>query len=663
MLPLLADHRAISCWLVGSEHAQKLENTVVGRRTGSPLASRRAVAVGVSLAALAVPAAVVAGSSASAADAGGGVLSVVAGTGAYGTPTAGLATRSDLKDPIGVAVDAAGDVYVADTGNNRVEKVTPAGVLTIIAGNGTAGPPTVGYALDSALNHPAGLALDDAGNLYIDDIANNRVEKLTPAGVLSVVAGTGVSGPATPGPATGSELNSPSGVAVASDGTLYIADTSNLQIEKVTPAGVLSVVAGNGTRGPANPGRATSSPLNYPTGVAVDGAGTFYIADQTNSEVEKVTADGQLSLFAGIADMGGPPTPGPATSSNLYNPFGVAVDAAGDVYIGDTANHQVEKVAPAGVLSVIAGTGSVGPPNSGPAVSSRLANPYQVAVDASGAVYIADSFNNRVEKVTAAPSVPAAPAGLSATAGNGSAVLSFAAGGEGGSPVTGYEFTVDAGQHWNTLTTTPGTGTGRSATVIGLSNGTSYTFALRAVNSIGAGPASASSNPVTPLAPTTDPIAVHYAQLGGVRSFLGAVVSSEFAQPGGRAQNYAHGAIYYSPATGASSVHGAILAHYLRLGGPGGLLGYPTTDERATPDRIGRYNHFAGSGGASIYWTPRTGAWSVHGAIRSRWAFLGWERSRLGYPTTDEYATVGGRRSDFTGGSIIFHDITVTYLR
>ncbi len=162
------------------------------------------------------------------------------------------------------------------------------------------------------------------------------------------------------------------------------------------------------------------------------------------------------------------------------------------------------------------------------------------------------------------------------------------------------------------------------------------------------GPADAPSS-------TVSPIAARYAALGGSRSFLGAPVGSEYAVPGGSAQNYASGRMYYSAATGVHEVHGAILDRYLAFGGPAGILGLPVTDETPTPDRVGRYNHFSGVGG-SIYWTRGTGAHEIQGAIRDKWASLGWERSVLGYPTTDESPAAGGggRFNNFSGvgGSI-----------
>src|SRR5664280_1844808 len=256
-------------------------------------------------------------------------------------------------------------------------------------------------------------------------------------------------------------------------------------------AGDLSFVAGNGTPGAATKGPATSSPLNSPAGVAVDAAGNVYIADTDNNVVEKVTAGGQLSVFAGNGTPGAA-TKGPATSSPLFYPFGVAVDAAANVYIADTDNNVVEKVTAAGQLSVLAGNGTPGAATEGPATNSPLNYPTGVAVDAAANVYIADYTNSRVEKVTPAATVPAAPTGLTATPGNGSATLTFTPGSDGGAAAS-FESSTD-GTAWQALPTTgPDADGALTGTVAGLTNGTAYTVAVRAVNIVGAGAPSAST--------------------------------------------------------------------------------------------------------------------------------------------------------------------------
>jgi len=340
-----------------------------------------------------------------------GTLSVVAGTGNEGAPTPGPATHSDLYAPGGVAVDAAGNLYIANS--NDVVRVTRSGTLSVVAGTGDGGALTLGPATSSDLNGAAGVAVDAAGNLYIVDSGNQVVEMVdmaastsaspapsaavspappcsTQVGYLCVVAGTGSRGAPTPGRATSSDLGIPWGVTVDAAGNLYIADGTNDAVEKVTPSGALSVVARPAVGGPFSPNH---------DGVAVDAAGALYIADDGSDVVEEVTPSGRLAVVAGTGSQGAA-TPGPATNSDLNDPSGVAVDGAGNLYIADSGNEVVEKVTPAGMLSVVVGTGNEGAPTPGAATRSDLSVPYGVAVDAAGNLYIADYLNRVVEKVT-----------------------------------------------------------------------------------------------------------------------------------------------------------------------------------------------------------------------------------------------------------------------
>jgi hypothetical protein len=259
-------------------------------------------------------------------------------------------------------VDAAGNLYIADSGNNRIRKVTPGGVISTVAGNGAGGCSGDGGPATSAQLVPWGIAVDAVRNLYIADYGagHNRVRKVTPGGVISTVAGNGTYGSSGDGgPATSAQLQSPSGVAVDAAGNLYFAEYHGCRIRKVTPGGVISTVAGNGAGGfSGDGGPATSARLDRPSGVAVDAAGNLYFADTNNHRIRKVTPGGVISTVAGNGAAGFSGDGGPATSAQLYDPRGVAMDAAGNLYIADYGNDRIRKITPGGAISTVAGNGT-----------------------------------------------------------------------------------------------------------------------------------------------------------------------------------------------------------------------------------------------------------------------------------------------------------------
>jgi sugar lactone lactonase YvrE len=348
-----------------------------------------------------------------------GIISTVAGNGTSGFSGDGDdATSAGLFSPLGVAVDAAGNFYIADTSNNRIRKVIASkNLITTVAGGGNGGDE--GAATSAALYSPQSVAVDAAGNLYIADTLDHRIRKVTAAtGIITTVAGNGTGGYNASddgGLATSAELNSPYGVAVDAAGNLYIADTLNNRIRKVTAAtGIITTLAGGaGTYNFGGP--ATGSLVNRPYAVAVDAAGNVYIADQANNVyvdladvVTMVAATtsgshqaGYIYLVAGGGENAY--TDGIlATDAQLYSPGGVAVDAAGNVYIADTYNKLIRKVTAAtGIITTVAGNTISGYTADGvAATSSELNYPWGVAVDAAGNVYIADTFNQRIRKVT-----------------------------------------------------------------------------------------------------------------------------------------------------------------------------------------------------------------------------------------------------------------------
>ena len=328
-----------------------------------------------------------------------GISTLVAGNGMPGfSGDTGPAGNSQLGGPRGIAVDSAGNVYIADTYNNRVRKVSN-GVITTVAGNGTPGfSGDNGPATSAQIAQPFGLAVDSAGNLYFPDHVHDSIRKVS-GGVITTVAGNGTFGySGDNGPATSAQLGGPYGVAVDTAGSLYIGDAVNNRVRKVSN-GVITTVAGNGMIGfGGDNGPAANAQLSYPYGVSVDAAGDLYIADSNNYRIRKV-ANGVINTVAGNGTTGFSGDNGPATSAQLQ-PFRVAVDSAGSLYIADSPNHRIRKVSN-GVITTVAGNGMPGfSGDDGPATSAQLNYPYGVAVDASGNVYIADTFNDRIRKVS-----------------------------------------------------------------------------------------------------------------------------------------------------------------------------------------------------------------------------------------------------------------------
>lgn len=294
-------------------------------------------------------------------------LTVIAGSGKSGAPTPGPARSSALGGPEGIAVDALGDVFITDFNNNMIEELTPTSTgsytLSVIAGDGNQGGPTPGPATSSRIADPVGVALDGSGDVFVADTYDSMVLELKPTSaghyVLSVIAGTGqpgstgVVGAPTPGPARSSALGHPAGIGVDGSGDVYVADFSNNLVEELMPSSggsyTLSVIAGTGALGTSTPGPATSSAVADPFGLAVDGAGNVFVTARDTGRLEELTPDSgggyALSVVAGDGIYGSP-TAGPARYSALSNPSGLAVDGSGDVFVADQGNGLVLGLAP-----------------------------------------------------------------------------------------------------------------------------------------------------------------------------------------------------------------------------------------------------------------------------------------------------------------------------
>jgi len=319
-----------------------------------------------------------------------------------GNGDGGLATAASLNSPLDVAVDASGDIFIADSTNNVIREVNAAtGVITTVAGDGSSGYSGDGQQAAAALlDYPTAIALDSSGDLFIADSVNNVIREVS-GGVINTVAGGGSpsSGIGDGGPATAALLSNPSSVAVDSSGNLYIADYGDNVIREVS-GGVINTVAGDGSYGYSGDGhQATAALLSGPTGVAVDTSGNLYIADSGNNVIREVSG-GVINTVAGNGTAGYSGDGNQPTGAELSNPTGVAVDSFGNVYIADTDNNVIREVS-GGVINTIAGGGSpsTGIGDGGPATNAVLSNPYAVAVDSSGNLYIADTENDVIREV------------------------------------------------------------------------------------------------------------------------------------------------------------------------------------------------------------------------------------------------------------------------
>ena len=343
----------------------------------------------------------------------------------------GPASLAGLSYPGGVAVDGADNLYIVDSGNARVRKISPSGVITTVAGNGetcyppSSSPPTPcylsadGLPATSAVLSPSAIAVDGTGNLYIADAFLSRIRMVSAAtGLITTIAGNGTSGfSGDGGPATAAGFYSPQGIAVDAAGNLFVSDSS--RIRKISAStGIITTVVGGGAGGfSGDGGPALSAALNAPKGIALDAAGDLFIADTQNNRIRKVDTGGIITTVAGsgvACTFSGSCTGsftgdgGAATSATLNFPPSVAVDASGNLYITDIYNNRIRKVSSTtGTITTIAGTGNATTfaygygfsGDGGPAIAAALSLPSSVAVDALGNVFIADSDNNRIREV------------------------------------------------------------------------------------------------------------------------------------------------------------------------------------------------------------------------------------------------------------------------
>lgn len=338
-------------------------------------------------------------------------VSTVAGTGvADYSGDGGPATQAAINQTVYVATDLFGNLYLADQNNNRVRRVDSKGIITTVAGNGNQGfLGDGGPATEASLHSPTGVCTDAAGDLFIADVGNYRIRKVDTSGKITTVAGNGIeAGGGDGGPATKASMYIPIRCVVDATGNLYVADQSGQKIRKINTAGIISTFAGTGANaGPhsigaysGDGGPATSADLNNPTAITVDPAGNIYFSDQYNQRIRKVDKNGIITTVAGNGNAGFAGDGGPATSAELNYPGGVVVDQNGDLYFGDPNNNRVRKISN-GTISTVAGNGTAGFADGSP-TAAEFNQPFGVAIDTAGNLYVADITNNRIREISGA---------------------------------------------------------------------------------------------------------------------------------------------------------------------------------------------------------------------------------------------------------------------
>lgn len=320
----------------------------------------------------------------------------------------GVGTDAQFDSLLGVTVDSQGIVYVADSDNNTIRKITPTGVVTTLAGVAGSSGADDGTGSAARFDYPQGLAADAAGNIYVADGYNNTIRKITPAGVVTTLAGVADYYGTNDGPGDEAVFDYPKGVAVDSAGYVYVADSDNDTIRKITPAGFVTTLAGsyqfdtNGNPiGGSADGTGSAAQFNFPEAVAVDGAGNLYVADSHNNTIRKVTAGGVVTTLAGLAGHSGT-NDGTGQDARFYKPGGIAVDGANNIYVADSDNDTIRKITPDGVVTTLAGVGLYYGNVDGTGTNAQFSFPNGIAVAATGNIYVADTDNSTLRQITTA---------------------------------------------------------------------------------------------------------------------------------------------------------------------------------------------------------------------------------------------------------------------
>jgi sugar lactone lactonase YvrE len=335
------------------------------------------------------------------------VVTTFAGSGLPGSIDA-TGTAASFRGPNGMCIDALGNIYVADASNNKIRKITPFKVVTTLAGSGIAGSIDASGSAAS-FSYPRGVCCDAAGNVYVADGGNHKIRKITPAGVVTTFAGSGSIG-SIDGTGTASSFYAPIGICSDALGNIYVADGANSNIRKITPSGVVTTFAGSsGMLGSAD-GNGSAASFRGPIGICSDSKGNIYVADFGNYKIRKITPGGNVTTLAGSGTSGS--ADGTGASASFKNTHAVCSDTSGHIYVADYQDNKIRKITPGGVVTTFAGTGIEGSKDTIWS-SASFSYPSGVTSDVVGNIYVADAGNLKIRKISSSTSNPLALMALS----------------------------------------------------------------------------------------------------------------------------------------------------------------------------------------------------------------------------------------------------------
>lgn len=327
----------------------------------------------------------------------GSVTTLAGQPGTFGSAD-GTGRVARFESPHGLTVDTAGQVYVADTYNRVIRRITPAGVVTTWAGTKGVSGSADGTLLTAQFDLPWGIAIDGFGQVYLADIGNHTVRKITQAGTVSTLAGRAAEMGSADGTGSGVRFHTPLGLASDNGTNLYVSDSGNHTVRKITPSGLVSTWAGLARATGTNDGVGSAARFNSPSGLGVDRATNLYVADTWNHTIRKISPAGVVTTLAGMAGVNGS-ADGTNASASFNFPTGLAVDRQTNVYVVDTDSHTVRKITPRGVVTTLAGLAGARGTNDGVGSAARFSSPYGIAVDRNTNVFVADTFNNTIRKI------------------------------------------------------------------------------------------------------------------------------------------------------------------------------------------------------------------------------------------------------------------------